>query len=156
MILSAERPDHEGLWSRPPSGVHRSASAACRRGGQISTAALPPAEGMRSHGFSGWYGLQAHRVNERIIQLARHHYHDTVAVLERVARASGAQPLIIGGHEDTISQFLAVLPAGLRDRFAGSFIADPHTLTPARVHDRASRVIKEWRIRRDQRIAPSS
>jgi len=39
-------------------------------GGQISTAALPPAEGMRSHGFSGWYGLEAHRVNERIIQPA--------------------------------------------------------------------------------------
>ena len=32
--------------------------------GQVSTAVLPPAEGMRSHGFSGWYGLQAHRANE--------------------------------------------------------------------------------------------
>jgi len=27
--------------------------------GQISAAALPPAEAIRSHGFSGWYGLQA-------------------------------------------------------------------------------------------------
>jgi len=121
--------------------------------GQISTAVLPPAEGMRSHGFSGWYGLQAHRVNERIIQLARHHYHDTAAPLERAARASGAEPLVIGGHQDTIPQFLDLLPAGLRDQFVGCFIADPHTLTPAKVRDLADRVIQDWRNLQDQRIA---
>ena len=121
--------------------------------GQISTAVLPPAEGMRSHGFSGWYGLQAHRVNERIIQLARHHYRDTAALLDRAARASGAEPLVIGGHQDTVPQFLDVLPAGLRDQFAGSFVADPHTLTPAKVRDLAGRLIQDWRNLQDQRIA---
>ena len=120
--------------------------------GQISTAALPLAEGMRSHGFSGWYGLQAHRVNERIIQLARHHYRDTVALLVQAARASGAEPLVIGGHQDIIPQLLAVLPPGLRDQFAGSFVADPHTLTPAKVRDLAGRVIRDWRTGHDQRI----
>ena len=120
--------------------------------GQISTAALPLAEGMRSHGFSGWYGLQAHRVNERIIQLARHHYRDTVALLEQASRASGAEPLVIGGHQDIIPQLLAVLPPGLRDQFAGSFVADPHTLTPAKVRDLAGRVIRDWRTGHDQRI----
>jgi peptide chain release factor subunit 1 len=122
-------------------------------GGQISAAALPLAEGMRSHGFSGWYGLQAHRVNERIIQLARHHYRDTAGLLEQASRASGAEPLVIGGHQDTIPQLLAVLPPGLRDQFAGSFVADPHTLTPAKVRDLASRVIRDWRTGHDQRIA---
>jgi hypothetical protein len=52
----------------------------------------------RSHGFSGWYGLEAHRVNERIIQLARHHYRDTVALIVQASQASGAVPLVIGGH----------------------------------------------------------
>jgi len=121
-------------------------------GTEVSTAVLPPAEGMRSHGFSGWYGLQAHRVNERIIQLARHHYHDTAALLERAVQASGAEPVIIGGHQDTIPQLLGVLPAGLRDQFAGCFIADPHTLTPAKVRDRADRVICDWRNLRDQHM----
>ena len=122
-------------------------------GTEISTAVLPPAEGMRSHGFSGWYGLEAHRVNERIIQLARHHYHDTATLLEQTARASGAEPLIIAGHQDTIPQFLGVLPAGLRDHFAGSFVADPHTLTPAKVRDLAGRVIQDWGNLQDQHIA---
>jgi len=122
-------------------------------GTEISTAVLPPAEGMRSHGFSGWYGLQAHRVNERVIQLARHHYQDTATLLDRAARASGAEPLVIGGHQDTIPQFLALLPPGLRDQFAGSFVADPDTLTPAKVRDLAGRVIQDWQNLQDQRMA---
>jgi peptide subunit release factor 1 (eRF1) len=121
-------------------------------GTQVSTAVLPPAEGMRGHGFNGWHGLEAHRVNERIIQLARHHYHDTAALLERAARASGAEPVIIGGHQDTIPQFLGVLPARLRDQFAGCFIADPHTLTPAKVRALADHVIRDWRNLQDQRL----
>jgi len=119
---------------------------------RVSTAVLPPAEGIRSHGFSGWYGLQAYRVNERIIQLARHHYHDVAALLERAAQAGGAEPVIIGGHQDTIPQFLGVLPAGLREQFAGCFIADPHTLTPAKVRRLADGVIRDWRNLQDQRI----
>jgi Bacterial archaeo-eukaryotic release factor family 10 len=122
-------------------------------GTEISTAALPPAGEMRSHGFSGWYGLQAHRVNQRIIQLGRRHYRDTATLLERAARAGGAEPLVIGGHQDTIPQFLGLLPAGLRDQFAGCFMADPHTLTPAKVRDLASRVIQDWRNLQDQRLA---
>lgn len=119
----------------------------------IETMTLPTAEGLRSHGFSGWYGLQAYRVNDRIIELARHHYHDVAALLERASRTCGPQPLVIGGHDDTIAQFLAFLPAGLRDQFAGRFVADPHTLTPARVRDLAGPVIADWVSKRGQQLA---
>jgi hypothetical protein len=44
------------------------------------------------------------------------------------------------------------LPTGLRDQFAGRFVADPHTLTPARVRDLAGRVIGEWVRARDQHL----
>ena len=121
-------------------------------GEHIATTALPPAEGVRSHGFSGWYGLEAYRVNQRVIELARHHYHDTATLLAHAARTADPQPLVIGGHQDTIAQFLAVLPAGLRDHFAGSFVADPHTLTPAKVRDLAGRVIDDWVSARDQHL----
>jgi hypothetical protein len=121
-------------------------------GEHIESAAVPPAPGLRSHGYSGWYGLQAHRVNERIIQLTRHHYHDTAALLEHAALATGPEPLIVGGHENSIPQFLAALSARLRDDFAGSFVADPHTLTPAKVRDLADRVIQDWLDQRDQHL----
>ncbi|HEY7362068.1 MAG TPA: hypothetical protein VH642_14715 [Streptosporangiaceae bacterium] len=121
-------------------------------GEHIESTALPPAPGLRSHGFSGWYGLQAYRVNERIIELTRQHYHDTAALLEHAARATGPEPLVIGGHQSSIAQFLAALPARLRDDFAGSFVADPHTLTPAKARDLAGRVIQNWLDQRDQHL----
>jgi len=121
-------------------------------GERIETTALSPAEGLRSHGFSGWHGLEAHRVNDRIIELARHHYHDVAALLVSADRVSGPQPLVIGGHHDTIRQLLAVWPAGLREHVAGSFVADPHTLTPASVRDRAGHVIADWVRARDEQL----
>jgi hypothetical protein len=121
-------------------------------GERIAAVAQPPAEGVRSHGFSGWYGLEAYRVNERVVQLARHHYRDAAVMLDHAVRAGGPEPLVIGGHEETVPQFLAVLPAGLRRDFAGSFVADPHTLTPAIVRDLARAVIEHWVSRHEQRL----
>ena len=121
--------------------------------GQISTAVLPPAEGMRSHGFSGWYGLQAHRVNERIIQLARHHYHDTAALLAAPPGPAAQSRSSSAATRTPSRSSLMFLPAGLRDQFAGSFVADPDRLTPAKVRDLADQVIQGWRNLQDQRIA---
>jgi hypothetical protein len=122
-------------------------------GEQIDTAVLPDAEGVPSRGFGGWYGLEAYRINDRVVELARRHYRDTVAALEQSLRADGLEPLIIGGHGDSIPQLFAAFPARLREQFAGSFVADPHTLTPAKARDLASRVIAGWMTRRDQRLA---
>lgn len=119
---------------------------------QVSVAAGPPAAGIRSPHFGGWYGLEAHRVHERIIQLTRHHYRDTAATLEQAMRAGEREPLVVGGHQEAIPQFLAILPAGLRDRLAGSFIVDPHTMTPARVRELSSTVIKDWVNRHEQNL----
>lgn len=118
-------------------------------GERIETAArsdvsAAAAGSVRSHGFGGWYGLESHRINERIGQLARHHYHDAAAILAQATRADGDPPLVVGGHEQTIPRLIAALPAGLADRVAGSFVADPHTLTPARVRALAGPVIEDW------------
>ncbi len=121
-------------------------------GEQISAAAQPAAEGVRSPGFGGWYGLESYRINDRIIELARHHYHDTAAVLEHAMRASPQELLVVGGHEDAIPEFLAVLPADVRERIAGSFAVDPHTMTPARVRELSGRVIEHWVSQREQRL----
>ena len=110
---------------------------------------------LRRHDFGGWYGLEAHRVNERVIQLARHHYRDTAAFLEAAMRAEDPLPLVLGGHEESIGQFLGAAPATLRERFAGSFAADPHTVTPARVRELAGPVIGHWRETAEQRLVGS-
>jgi hypothetical protein len=122
-------------------------------GEQIHVAVLPEAAGVRSRGFGGWYGLESYRINDRIIELTRQHYRATAAALEESLRADGPEPFVVGGHEDTIPQLLAAFPARIRAEFAGSFVADPGTLTAARARDLADRVIADWIARRDQRLA---
>lgn len=109
-------------------------------------------EEVRSRGFAGWYGLETHRINERVIGLAHQHYHATVAMLERSIAPGGQEPIVIGGHEDTIAQFTATLSTGLRDRVAGSFRVDPHTMTPAVVRDLAAPLIGDWVTAAEERL----
>lgn len=122
-------------------------------GDEIKTVATPTAAGVPSPSFGGWYGLETYRIQQRIIQLARHHYHDTAAILEHVIRHGEREPLVIGGHDDGIRQFLASLPPTVREAFAGSFTADPHTLTPAQVRHLAAPVIARWADQRARGLA---
>ncbi|MGD0935851.1 MAG: hypothetical protein ABR922_14930, partial [Streptosporangiaceae bacterium] len=55
----------------------------------------------------------------------------------------GPERLAVGGHADTIPQFLALLPPDLRDRFAGSFLADTSAMTPARVRMLADPIVRD-------------
>ena len=121
-------------------------------GSRVETIATQVDRGPRSSGFGGWHGLQAHRIQRRIIELGRHHYRDTAAILERAA-ADEHMPLVIGGHQDSISGLLRALPPAAREVFAGSFHADPHTLTEARIRELAGPVIGRWVARRERELA---
>lgn len=123
-------------------------------GERIHTVSQTSAPGVRSPGFGGWYGLETHRISERIVQLARHHYHDSAALLEQAMHGEGG-PVVAGGHEQTIPAFTAVLPPRVRDHVIGSFTADPHTLTPARARDLSRVVVEDWVNRRERDLVLS-
>jgi peptide subunit release factor 1 (eRF1) len=112
-------------------------------GDRIDTVTQSAAAGVRSPRYGGWSGLESHRINERIAELTHHHFHDIAGILAQVIRP-GQERLVVGGHADTIPQFLAMLPSDLRDRFAGSFVADTSALTPARARALASPIIRNW------------
>ncbi len=121
-------------------------------GDDVETIETLTAPGVRSSRFGGWYGLESYRVQQRVTELARHHYQDVVAILEREARAGGVRPLVIGGQPEGIAQLLSLLPEHLRAQYAGSFTADPHTLTTARVRELAGPVVANWAARHEQRL----
>jgi hypothetical protein len=122
-------------------------------GGKVDSVARRSEEGPRSPGFGGWYGLEARSVQQRIIGLGWHHYREVAAILDRAAAADGIVPLVIGGHHDSIPGLLAALPPAVRQSYAGSFTADPHTLTPAKIRELASPVVDGWVARREQDLA---
>jgi peptide subunit release factor 1 (eRF1) len=122
-------------------------------GTRVETVARQSDEAPRSPGFGGWYGLESHRIQQRVIQLGRHHYRDTAAILQRAADAGRNVPLVIGGHHDSIAGLLQALPPAVRKDFAGSFTADPHTLTVARIRELAGPVIEGWAVRRERELS---
>jgi Bacterial archaeo-eukaryotic release factor family 10 len=96
-----------------------------------------------SSAFAGWAGLEAYRMQQRIANSARQHYRDTVAILEQTT-AAARRPLVLGGHDTQIHQFLPMLPRTVSRRLAGSFAVDVRSATPARVRDLATPVIDRW------------
>jgi hypothetical protein len=122
-------------------------------GREVETVTAPVAESPRSTSFGGWYGLETYRVQQRIAQLARHHYRDTAAMLAKAMGHSEQEPLVIGGHDEGIKQLLALLPPSVRERFAGSFAVDTHALTPARVRELAAPLVARWAGQRAERSA---
>jgi Bacterial archaeo-eukaryotic release factor family 10 len=120
---------------------------------QIETVTAPVAPTVPAPAFGGWHGLETYRVQQRVTQFARHHYHQTAAMLEKAMAHGEPEPLVIGGYDEGIRQLLASLPPGVRERFAGSFAADTHTLTPARVRDLAAPLVTRWAGQRVQHLA---
>jgi peptide chain release factor subunit 1 len=122
-------------------------------GEETQTVTTPAAPGIRAAGFGGWYGLETYRVQQRTAQLARHHYRDTAAMVEKAMAYGEQEPLVIGGHDEGIRQLLAILPPAVLERFAGSFVADVHILTPARVRELAEPLVSRWARQRAERLA---
>ena len=107
---------------------------------EIDTLAERTGRGVPSTRFAGWYGLEAYRIEQRIMELSKKHYRDTISVLAEMT----SPPLVLGGHEMQISQFTAMLPQPVRQRVAGSFSLDLQTTTPARVRELSAPVIADW------------
>ncbi len=81
------------------------------------------------------------------------HDHDAVAPLARSVPGGEPGPLVVGGHEDGVERLLGTAPPAMREAVAGSFAADPRTLTAARVRDLAAPVVARWAELRARRLA---
>lgn len=110
-----------------------------------------------SRRFGGWHGFQSYRNDQRSRTLARQHYAAVAAALTAAtggaAATGGCEPIVLGGNEAVTREVLAALPTALRNRVAGSFVADPHAMTPARVRLLADEVVERWEDSKDRRLA---
>jgi peptide chain release factor subunit 1 len=88
--------------------------------------------------------------HHRAEQLTRHHYRQTAERIEEMRQRTGADLVVVGGHAETIAEFLPYLPPRLGTQVAGTFIVDPHTATPANVRDEAAAVVDAYE--RDEEV----
>ncbi len=107
---------------------------------EIDTLAERTDRSVPSPKFAGWYGLEGYRMEQRIMELSKKHYRDTISVLAELT----SPPLVLGGQEMQVSHFAQMLPPPVKDRVAGSFRVDLQTATPARVRELSAPVIADW------------
>jgi hypothetical protein len=122
-------------------------------GSRVETIARTEEPTMRSRGLGGWYGLEAQRLQRRMVQLADHHYRSLAAMLEDRQVAGESRPVVVGGHEDCVRRLIHTLPPAAAAAVAGSFTADARTLTRARARELADPVIGRWTAEREHRLA---
>jgi hypothetical protein len=120
-------------------------------GDRIEVVARVPAEAAPIAVFDGWY-LEPSHGRQQVTELAPHRYEDAAAILDRQARNGNSQPLVVGGHAESITHLLALLPPAVRTEYAGGFAADIRALTLERARDLATPVMSHWAERRERQF----
>lgn len=108
---------------------------------------------LRSPNYAGgWQGWKEDRTHHKAELLARRHYRETAARVDEVMRRTGAELLIVGGHEETVAEFLPFLPHQLRPKVAGTFVVDPATMTTGQIRERADEVASAYERREEEQL----
>jgi peptide chain release factor subunit 1 len=97
----------------------------------------------------GWH-LSERRDDHRKEELTRRHLRDTAASVEEFMQKRDAELLILGGHTEVIDNFVPFLHQTLREKVAGTFAIDPHTMTAGQVREHADAVVETYE--RDEEV----
>jgi peptide subunit release factor 1 (eRF1) len=121
--------------------------------GELEDASRVRGRALRKPDYAGgWQGYKEHAVHDKAQQLARRHYRDTAGRVDEVMRRTGAELLVLGGHEETVAELRHFLPNQLQSRIAGSFAVDPGAMSPGQVRERADEVVDAYERGEEQRL----
>ena len=94
-------------------------------------------------------------VQNRAETLARKHYRATAEAAEGLMQQTGAEFLIVGGHQETVAEFGEMLPKALQPRMVGTFVIDPKTMTLANVREHAQPIVDEYEREHEPNSSPT-
>jgi peptide chain release factor subunit 1 len=80
---------------------------------------------------AAWHGEDEHSMWNREETWARKHLKETAKRIEELLQHSGAGAVVVGGHEETMPEFVALLSKPVQAKLAGQFAIDTATMTPA-------------------------
>lgn len=99
-----------------------------------------------------WHGEGEDTAQNRERTLARRHFRQTAQRVEQLVQQEDLELVVVGGHEETVAEFLPFLPKHLHPRIAGTFVIDTRTMTPAQVRDRAREVAETYERNEEVRL----
>ncbi len=109
-------------------------------------------EGIRKKNFAGWYGLAEHRTRNHANEVAHRHYRAVASMVFEKFKSHQFDLLFIGGHDETNQEFIPFLHAYVRERLAGTFTIDTHSLTTAKVQEACRQLEAEYERRQENQL----
>ncbi|MDQ1490270.1 MAG: peptide chain release factor subunit 1, partial [Actinomycetota bacterium] len=100
----------------------------------------------------GWQGWKEDKSHHKAELLARRHYRETAGRLDELVRRTGAELIIVGGHQETVAEFLPYLPHHLQPKVAGTFVIAPATMSPGQVRERSDEVAGAYERREEEQL----
>jgi protocatechuate 3,4-dioxygenase beta subunit len=123
--------------------------------GDLEDAAKVRGRALRKPDYAGgWQGYEEQAVHDKAQLLARRHFRDTADKIDDLMGRTGAELLIVGGHQETVAEFLPFLPRHVQPRVAGTFVVDPSTMSPGQVRERAEEVVEAYQRDEERRYRP--
>jgi peptide chain release factor subunit 1 len=106
-------------------------------GEALDTGALP---GSKRRGAG--HAVNERRNDHRAEELEKRHFREVAAALDELFRSRGYDVLVLGGHEDELPRFTAMLSTPLRERVVGTFRADQQSIRPAMAREQAEAILR--------------
>jgi peptide subunit release factor 1 (eRF1) len=119
--------------------------------GELRDAGRLRGRALRDPAHGGWHGLSEHGVRNKADELAKRHFREVAAALDRRFREDRYDLLAVGGHEHELPVFLELLPRSLRERVADTFTVDPHTAAPATIRAHAEAALERYELDEQRR-----
>ena len=92
------------------------------------------------------------QVRNKAGELSKRHFRRVVQELRDLAQTGECELLIIGGHDYEIPEFIQFLPGDMRDRVAGTFGADPDSMSSAEVRRCAGEILARYQREQEQAL----
>jgi peptide chain release factor subunit 1 len=113
--------------------------------GQVRDTGL--AQELRAPGSDG---ANERRDSNRAEELEKRHFKQVAKALERLQYANRYDILAIGGHDEELPRFLALLAKPLQERVAGTFSVDDDSIAPAAVREQAEAILDRYELDRQR------
>jgi hypothetical protein len=100
-------------------------------------------------------GLAEDRIRNKAEELTKRHFRRVVQALGDLLQTRDCELLIIGGHDYEIPEFVQFLPGDVRDRVAGTFGADPGSVSSAELRRCAGEILARYQREQEQALVSS-
>lgn len=108
---------------------------------------------VRKADYGGWYGLDEWSARHAADGARHRHYRDLAERVADLRRSRHLEVIFVGGHSQSITEFVPFLSRRDRDLMADTFTVDVHTLSRAQVMEMTHRLEAAWEERRKVRAA---